>query len=117
MDPFSALADPTRRSIIELLAERGQLPASEIAGQFPVSAPAISQHLKVLREAGLVQVEKQAQQRIYRLDPAAMLEMEQWARGIREAWDQRFEALDRLLATEMARAKTNPEAASASTEE
>jgi DNA-binding transcriptional ArsR family regulator len=95
MDAFSALADPTRRRIVELLASRGRLTASEIAGQFQVSAPAISQHLKVLREAELVLVEKRAQQRIYRLNPAAMLGMELWAREIRERWDERFDALDR----------------------
>ena len=73
MDMFSALAEPTRRSILEMLASEGRLSASEIADRFPVSAPAISQHLKVLREAKLVQVEKRAQQRIYEINPEAML--------------------------------------------
>ncbi len=76
MDVFTALADPTRRAIVELLADGGQLSSSAIAGQFPVSAPAISQHLKVLREANLVEMEKQAQWRIYRVNPKAMLELE-----------------------------------------
>jgi DNA-binding transcriptional ArsR family regulator len=100
MDVFDALADPTRRKIMELLANNGPLSASDICDQFPVSPPAISQHLKVLREAQLVWVEKQAQQRIYRLNPQAMLELEDWTKRLTRLWSQRFEALDRLLETE-----------------
>ena len=101
MDVFAALADPTRRKIIELLADGGQLPAAEIAAHFPVSAPAISQHLKVLQQTGLVSVERRAQQRIYRLNPQTMLELESWARGLRNLWNQRFDALEILLEQEM----------------
>ena len=101
MDVFSALADPTRRKIIELLADGGQLPAAEIAAHFPISAPAISQHLKVLQQAGLVSVERRAQQRIYRLNPQAMLELEDWARRLRNLWNERFDALEILLEQEM----------------
>ncbi len=100
MDKYSALADPTRRKIIELLAQHGELPATQISDQFPISAPAISQHLKVLRQARLVQVEKQAQQRIYRIDPEALLELEQWASRVRRLWDQRFDALEKILEEE-----------------
>jgi DNA-binding transcriptional ArsR family regulator len=105
MDKFSALADPTRRKIIELLARDGQLPAAEISAQFPMSAPAISQHLKVLYEARLVQVEKRAQQRIYRVNPDAMLELEDWARQMRQLWNQRFDALELVLEEEMEKEK------------
>ena len=63
MDTFGALADPNRRSIIELLAVRGELPASEISSKFNITPAAISQHLKILREAELVTMEKRAQQR------------------------------------------------------
>jgi DNA-binding transcriptional ArsR family regulator len=101
MDVFSALADPTRRKIIEILAHGGQLPAAEIAAHFPVSAPAISQHLKALQEARLVSVEKRAQQRIYRLNPQAMLELEDWSRRLRNLWNERFDALEILLEQEM----------------
>jgi DNA-binding transcriptional ArsR family regulator len=100
MDKFSALADPTRRSILEMLANRGQLSASEISEKFPVSPPAISQHLKVLREADLVLMEKRGQQRIYQINPDAMLEVEEWARKMTQRWNDRFDALEKLLEAE-----------------
>jgi DNA-binding transcriptional ArsR family regulator len=66
MDMFSALSVPTRRNILEILATSGKLSATEISQNFSISAPAISQHLKVLIESNLLTVEKHAQQRIYR---------------------------------------------------
>ena len=101
MDKFAALADPTRRKIMELLAGDGQLPAAEIAAHFSISAPAISQHLKVLQEARLVSVEKKAQQRIYRINPQAMLELEDWARQVRQHWNRRFDDLEMVLEEEL----------------
>jgi DNA-binding transcriptional ArsR family regulator len=100
MDIFSALADPTRRKIIEMLASRGQLSATDIYHKFPVSHPAISQHLKVLREANLVQVEKRAQQRLYQINPRTMYELEDWVGKITKLWNERFDALDKLLEEE-----------------
>lgn len=85
---------------MQILAKSGQLSATEIYEQFKVSPQAISQHLKVLREAKLVQVEKRAQQRIYRVNPDAVLEVEDWARQLRQLWDQRFDALDKILEEE-----------------
>ena len=106
MDIFTALADPTRRKILEMLAEHDELSATEICEQFQVSPPAISQHLKVLREADLVHMEKRAQQRIYRANPEAMVELEDWTSQLARLWKQRFEALDRILAVE--KSKTLP---------
>lgn len=100
MDIFFALADPTRRQILEILASHGPLSASEIYDQFPATPQAISQHLKVLREAKLVRVEKRAQQRIYQLNPNAMHGLEQWARQLTQLWNQRFDALDKLIEAE-----------------
>ena len=100
MDKFAALSDPTRRKIVEMLAKLGQLSATEISEQFSISQQAISQHLKILREAELVLVEKRAQQRIYRVNPQAMLELEQWTRQLRQLWDARFDALGKLLEDE-----------------
>ncbi len=107
MDRFTALSEPNRRKIIELLAKRGPLSASEIGEQFPVSSPAISQHLKVLREAKLVRVEKRAQQRIYSIDPEAIREVADWAQQVTQAWNQRFDALDRFLEEQKKKATTD----------
>lgn len=97
MDIFTALAEPTRRTIIETLAERGELSASDIADRFDSSPPAISQHLKVLREAKLVRMEKRSRQRMYRLNPAGIDEIDRWVRQTKELWDGRFDRLDTLL--------------------
>jgi DNA-binding transcriptional ArsR family regulator len=105
MNVFSALADPTRRHIVEMLAASGQLSASDISDRFTMSPPAISQHLKVLREARLVQMEKRAQQRIYQINPDSMTEIEQWAQQMRKFWNERFDALDALLKEEMKKEK------------
>lgn len=83
-----------------MLARRGPLPAGEIYGGFPASPPAISQHLKILRAAGLVRVERQAQRRIYSLDPGALRELEDWTEHITELWSRRFDALDQVLEVE-----------------
>jgi DNA-binding transcriptional ArsR family regulator len=98
MDVFTALAEPTRRKIMEILSEQGQLPASAIYAQFDVTPQAISQHLKVLREAELVRVERQGQQRLYSLNPDGVSELEAWARRTRQEWLARFDRLARLLA-------------------
>lgn len=97
MDQFTALAEPTRRSIIEMLGQ-GSLSAGEIRAHFDVSAPAISQHLKVLREAGLVQVEVRGQHRIYRLDPAGLDAFDAWVRKVRGFWGTHLDRLEHELA-------------------
>jgi DNA-binding transcriptional ArsR family regulator len=105
MDIFTAVAEPTRRSIIELLAENGELSATDISGKFNSSPPAISQHLKVLREAGLVHMEKRSRQRIYTIDAGAMNELERWARHTTELWQRRLDRLDAVLKTEKNKSK------------
>jgi len=75
---FSALADPTRLRIVEMLGNEENLAASQISKRFFISPSAISQHLKILREANLVQMETKAQQRIYRLNPEGITEIENW---------------------------------------
>jgi DNA-binding transcriptional ArsR family regulator len=100
MDTFTALADPTRRQILELLARDGPISATEIVGHFRISPPAISQHLKVLREARLVHMDKRAQQRIYRINPDALLELEQWATRLAQLWNQRYDAFEKVLQAE-----------------
>jgi DNA-binding transcriptional ArsR family regulator len=97
MDMFVALSDPTRRAILEILATRGELSATDIYERFSVSPQAVSQHLKVLREAQLVVMEKRAQKYLYRLNPQTLSQFEEWVQQTRQRWEERFEALDRVL--------------------
>ena len=96
MDMFYALAEPNRRNIIEILARQGELSASSIADRFHITPAAVSQHLKVLREAKLICMEKRAQRRIYTLNPNAIKELERWAVQM----SQRFDTLGDVLAGE-----------------
>ena len=96
MDAFLALADPTRRRIVESLAD-GESPFDDLADQFEMSRPAVSQHLKVLREAGLVAVRKDAQRRIYRLNPEGLGELDRWLDQVKRFWGPRLDDLERAL--------------------
>ena len=96
MHAIEALADPTRRRIVELLAER-ELGAGEIAAQFSISRPAVSRHLRVLREHGLVRARGEAQRRLYSLEPAPLAELDAWLDRYRGFWAQRLDALDTQL--------------------
>ena len=100
MDMFVALSDPTRRAILEILASRGELSATAIYEHFSISPQAISQHLKVLREAKLVVMEKRAQKHLYRLNPQTLSQFETWVQQTRQRWEERFEALDKVLEAE-----------------
>jgi DNA-binding transcriptional ArsR family regulator len=93
---LEALADPTRRRIVEMLAQ-GQMPAGDIAKRFAMSPPAVSQHLQTLKRAHLVRARVDAQRRIYELDPAGWSELEQWLGGIKQFWQGRLDALEREL--------------------
>jgi DNA-binding transcriptional ArsR family regulator len=97
MDVFGALAEPTRREILEMLAAQGQMAASDIYAAFDSTPQAISQHLKVLRETGLVRVEKQAQKRLYAVNTEKVRELEEWARKTRQTWNARYDRLQKLL--------------------
>ena len=99
MDTFTALSDPTRRRIIESLA-LGESSFGELADKFEMSRPAVSQHLKALREAGIVSSRADAQRRIYRLSDDSLDEVEAWLRKVREFWNQRLDRLETLLAVE-----------------
>jgi len=100
VDVLTALADPIRRQIVETLAG-GERDAGELAAAFPVSRPAVSRHLRVLREAGLVQVRPVAQRRVYVLDPRPLEDLARWLERYRGFWGQRLEA----LGTELARGR------------
>lgn len=88
---------------MELLATNGQMAATDIYDNFNVSHPAVSQHLKVLREADLVNLEKNAQKRIYSLNTSTMHQIEDWIKRTTEHWDQRFDKLDKVLHSEKRR--------------
>ncbi|MBA3378329.1 MAG: winged helix-turn-helix transcriptional regulator [Chloroflexia bacterium] len=93
MDVFSALADPVRRSILETLNAK-PLTAGDLADRFPISRPAVSRHLKLLRQAGLVSVVASGRTRVYRVEPAPMAEVEHWLAQYRDTWSSRFDALE-----------------------
>jgi DNA-binding transcriptional ArsR family regulator len=95
MDVFSILADPHRRRIIDMLAER-ERSVNELVAAFSVSQPAISRHLRVLRDAGMVVVRGEAQQRIYRLQPEPLSAVDAWLARYRDFWNDRLDALEHL---------------------
>ena len=96
MDIFAVLSDPTRRRIVEIVSG-GELSAGQIADHFDVSRPAVSKHLRLLRESGLLTNRGVAQQRIYRLNPGALDELEEWAARTRSFWAGSLANLDRHL--------------------
>ena len=96
MDTFTALADPTRRHIIETLAA-GEASFGELAERFEMSRPAVSQHLKVLRDAGIVASRADAQRRIYSLNDGSLDELETWLGTVRDYWSRRLDQLEPLL--------------------
>jgi len=104
---FEALADPTRRRILELLAG-GERSAGDLAGEFAISRPGVSRHLRVLRAAGLVRARGDGQRRLYSVDPAPLAEVEQWLARYRLFWAQRLDALDTELRRARRAAGTDP---------
>jgi DNA-binding transcriptional ArsR family regulator len=108
MSAFAALADPIRARIVELLADR-DLAAGDIAARFPVSRPAVSRHLSVLRKSRLVRVRGEAQRRVYSLDTAGLDEVDRWVGECRRAWNARLDALGAHLDHVAARRKENPD--------
>jgi DNA-binding transcriptional ArsR family regulator len=95
-----ALADESRRTVLEILAN-GPATAGELAALLPIARPGVSRHLRVLREAGLVEVRQQAQRRVYSLRPEPLAEVDAWLGRYRALWQQRLDALH----TEVARGK------------
>jgi DNA-binding transcriptional ArsR family regulator len=93
MNALVALADPTRRRIVELLAD-GERSAGELASHFPTSRPGVSRHLRVLREHGLVCARGDGQRRMYSLDPVPLAELDDWLQRYRSFWTNRLDALD-----------------------
>jgi DNA-binding transcriptional ArsR family regulator len=114
MDVASAIADPVRRDILVLLRD-GVMTAGEIASYFDISRPAVSRHLRVLRECGLVVDEARGRERRYQLDTAPLAELEAWLAAIYDTWTGRLDALetevyrtrrDRRVSTALPRGKS-----------
>ncbi|QGG94249.1 ArsR/SmtB family transcription factor [Actinomarinicola tropica] len=104
MEAFDVLGDPVRRRILELLAG-GEMSAGDVAArigtEFGISQPAVSQHLRVLRDSGFATVRPEGQRRLYAVQPEAFAEVEDWIAGLRQFWEQHLDA----LATELARGR------------
>jgi len=97
---FAALADPTRRRMMDAL-RAGERSAGEIERTLRIPQPTASKHLRALRQAGLVTMRKDAQRRLYRLDPAPLAELDAWLGPYRRFWSERLDALERHLDQEI----------------
>ncbi len=95
-DVFQALADPTRRAILELL-RAGSQPVNGIAAGFDISRPAISRHLRILREADLVREVKAGRNRLYALHPEPLRDIDQWLAHYRHMWQHQLRNLKRYV--------------------
>lgn len=102
---FSALADPTRRAVLDLL-RRGSRPAGQIARAFPISRPAISKHLRLLRRAKLVQERREGRLRVYELDARPLKAIDSWLGGYRMFWQASLSSLKHFIETEAPKHRT-----------
>ena len=95
-DAFNAIAEPRRREILALLAQR-ELSVGELVEQLGLAQPAVSKHLQVLREVGAVQSRDEGRRRVYRLDGRALKPIHDWVRQFEQTWSERFDRLDVVL--------------------
>ena len=107
---FHALADPTRRAVLDLLRQ-GSQPAGQIAQAFPVSRPAISKHLRLLRRAHLVREQRQGRHRFYQLNPEPLQAVDSWLEQYRVFWRANLASLKAFVEAEHAKESTGPRAA------
>ncbi|WP_224367582.1 ArsR/SmtB family transcription factor [Hyalangium versicolor] len=98
MDIFEAVAEPSRRTLLDLLAEGGRSAGELVAALPALTQPAVSRHLRVLREAGLVEVRPEAQRRIYTLRREGFAQFEEWLNRYRRFWDDHLDSLEQHLA-------------------
>jgi DNA-binding transcriptional ArsR family regulator len=104
IETFAALAEPNRLRIVELLRS-GPRPVNDIGDRLQLSQPQVSKHLRVLKDAGLVEVEPRAQQRLYELRAQALRELHDWLERYRQLWDARLDQMDELVAELKAKEK------------
>jgi DNA-binding transcriptional ArsR family regulator len=107
---FHALADPTRRAVLDLLRQ-GSQPAGQIARAFPVSRPAISKHLRILRRAHLVAEHREGRQRLYQLNPTPLKAVDSWLEQYRSFWNANLASLKSFVETEYAKERKAEESA------
>jgi DNA-binding transcriptional ArsR family regulator len=103
---FSALADPTRRAVLDML-RRGRQPAGQIARAFPVSRPAISKHLRLLRRAHLVEERREGRHRFYQLNPQPLLAVDSWLEQYRVFWRAQLAGLKAFVEAEQEKERRN----------
>jgi DNA-binding transcriptional ArsR family regulator len=96
-DVFRAIADPTRRALLDRLREEGERTVGQLADEFDTTLPAVSQHLKVLRDAGLVRVTQNGRQRLYRIEPAPLRDVGAWISHFERFWETRLDELGLYL--------------------
>jgi DNA-binding transcriptional ArsR family regulator len=106
IETFAALAEPTRFRIVELL-RAGPRSVNDIGDRLQLNQPQVSKHLRVLKEAGLLDVEPRAQQRLYELRARPLRQIHDWLERYREVWDERFDELDGLIEELTAKEKSN----------
>ena len=104
---FSALADPTRRAVLDLL-RRNELPAGRIAQAFPVSRPAISKHLRLLRQAHLVRERRDGRRRFYQLNAGPLKTVDSWLGQYRAFWESNLASLKAFVETEYVKGRQAP---------
>lgn len=95
-DVFQAIADPTRRSLLRLL-DREEMPITAISGHYPISRTAVSKHLRILTDAGLLRERKVGRETRYRLDPEPLLELKRWLSYYERYWENKLSALRRYV--------------------
>ncbi len=105
-DVFQAIADPVRREIIELLAEE-RLTVSSIAENFEISRPAVSKHLRILHECGIVQINQQGRERFCEIKPSALVPAFIWIEQYRSLWEDKIDSLETYLASLQAKDKAD----------
>ncbi len=102
-DVYLAIADPTRRALLLRLAEEGERSVNELLEPLPISQPAVSKHLRILREAGLARSRKQGRRRLYAIEPARLRQVFDWVAHFERFWDAKLDALGDYLDTKAAR--------------
>ncbi len=106
-DVFQAIADPTRREIISLLAKGDSLNLNSIANQFEISRPAISKHIKILEQCNLIDIQQEGRERICELKPEELNPVSEWVEKNRTLWNSRLDALEDYLTTLQTKPENN----------